>query len=131
MLRGMEATVLTLVIVAALSGLYWGWVDWRTEVHGPDVQLWRRTTATVGLLTVTMQGFLFLALLTIMGRHAVWLRPYLPQRLFCHLGFAPLALVLLVLVAAPCVVFGKSQSRRLLLASSVSFCVGWLYFVRM
>jgi hypothetical protein len=129
----METTVLTLVIVAALSGLYWGWVDWRTEVHGPDVTLWRRTTATVGLFTVTMQGFLSLALLTIMGRHAVWLRPYLPQtqRLFCHLGFAPLALVLLVLVAAPCVVFGKSQSRRLLLASSVSFCVGWLYFVRM
>jgi len=58
--------------VAALSGLYWGWVDWRTEVHGPDVPLWRRTTATVGLFTVTMQGFLFLALLTIIGRHAVW-----------------------------------------------------------
>ena len=131
MLRGMETTVLTLVIVVGLSGLYWGWVDWRTEVHGPDVPLWRRTTATVGLLTVTMQGFLFLALLTILSRHAVWFRPYLPQtqRLLHHLGFAPLALVFLVLVAAPCLVFGKSQSRRLLLASSVSFCVGWLYVV--
>ena len=131
-LRGMEATVLTLVIVASLSGLYSGWVDWRTEVHSLDAPVWRRTTATVGLLTVTMQAFLFLALLTIMGGHAVWFRPYLPQtqRLFRHLGFAPLALVLLVLVVAPCVVFGKSQSRRLLLASSVSFCVGWLYFVR-
>lgn len=129
----METTVLTLVIVAGLSGLYRSWVDWRSEVHGLDVPLWRRTTATVGLLTVTMQAFLFLALLTIMGRHAVWFRPYLPQtqRLFRHLGFAPYALVLLVLVAVPCVVFGESQSRRLLLASSVSFCVGWLYFVRM
>ena len=133
MLRGMVTTVLTLVIVAALSGLYWGWVDWRTEVHSLDVPLWRRTTATVGLLTVTVQGFLFLALLNIMSCHGVWLRPYLPQtqRLFRHLGYAPLALVLLVLVAAPCVVFGKSQSRRLLLASSLAFCVGWLYFVRM
>ena len=129
----METTVLTFVIVAALSGLYRGWVDWRTEVHGPEVPLWRRTSATVGLLTVTMQGFQFLALLTIMGRHGFWLRPYLPQtqRLFRHLGFAPLALVLLVLAAAPCVGLGKSQSRRLLLASSVSFSVGWLYFVRM
>ena len=129
----MDTTVLTLVIVAGLAGLYSGWVDWRTEVHGLDNPLWRRTTATLGLLTVTMQGFLFLALLTIMSGHAVWLRPYLPQtqRVFRHLGYAPLALVLLVLVAAPCVVLGKSRSRRLLLASSVSFCVGWLYFVRM
>jgi hypothetical protein len=129
----METSVLTLVIVAGLSGLYSGWVDWRTEVHDLDLPWWRRTTATVGLLTVTMQAFLFLALLIIMGGHAVWFRPYLPQtqRPFRHLWFAPLALVLLVLVALPCVVFGKSQSRRLLLASSVSFCVGWLYFVRM
>ena len=129
----METTVLTVVIVAALSGLCWGWVDWRTEVHSLDVPLWRRTTATVGLLTVTMQGFLFLALLNIMSGHAVRLRPDLPQTqtFFRHLGFAPYAVVLLVLVAAPCVAFGKSQSRRLLLASSVSFCIGWLYFVRM
>ena len=129
----MQTTVLTLVIVAALSGLCWGWVDWRTEVHSLDVPLRRRTTATVGLLTVTMQGFLFLALLTIMSGHAVWLRPDLPQtqRFFRHLRFAPLGLVLLPLVAAPCVAFGKSRSRRLLLASSFAFCVGWLYFVRM
>ena len=70
MLRDMETSVLTLVIVAGLSGLYSGWVDWRTEVHDLDVPWWRRTSATVGLLTVTMQAFLFLALLTIMGGHA-------------------------------------------------------------
>jgi len=56
-LRGMETTVLPLVIVAALSGLYCGWVDWRTEVHGPDVPLWRRTTATVGFVDGHNAGF--------------------------------------------------------------------------
>ena len=129
----MEATLFAVIIASAVSGLCLGWVDWRVEVHSPRIPFWRRTTATVGLMIVTMQVLLFLATFT--GRHALVLLPdgffdefRLASFLLVH--FAPRALLLLALVAIPCVFFGKSQSRRLLLASSGLLFVSCLQLMR-
>jgi len=126
----MGTTVLLVVLVAAVSGLGCGWIDWHTEVHDSQIPLWRRTIASVGLLAVTIQAFLFLASWLILGHQAVsvW---RLPHGLLRHMQYAPIALVLLVLLAVPCVLMGKSHSRRWLLVSSVALAISWLYVVRM
>ena len=77
--------------------------------HGHDSPLppWRLAIARIGLLAVTFQALLFVALWTPLVHYRVLLRQCVPFEF------------LLLLVAAPCVFFGKVQYRWWLLTGSV------------
>jgi hypothetical protein len=102
-----EAVVFGLMTLAASWGLAYAWWRRRVELGKDTLPFWRRTVASIGLLSVTAQALLFILSWTRIGRDYAlfgqWARWILPT----------------FLVAAPCVLAGKGPSRWWLLASSV------------
>ena len=68
------------VIVAALVGIAYGWSESYDEVRNAELQSWRRTTALVGILAVTLQAVLFIAIWTPLGRHNALVTRYKDER---------------------------------------------------
>jgi cytochrome bd-type quinol oxidase subunit 2 len=105
------------VVVAALVGVAYGWSKSHDEARNAELRNWRRATTFVGMLAVTLQAVLFIALWTSLGRHAAavtWLAR----------GEG-----LLFLIALPCVLTRRDRSRWWLLFSSVVLAV--FYFLTM
>jgi len=57
------------VVVAALVGIIYAWSKSYDEVRNAELRPWRRTTALVGILTITLQVVLFINIWTPLGRH--------------------------------------------------------------
>jgi hypothetical protein len=122
-----------IVSAAALLNLGWGWADWRTEVSSAQIPKWRRIIATVGLSAVTMQAIEVLALWTCRNFHAVGYYTYLLiwwHWLLMVVHVSPIPIRADLLVAIPCVLIGKSNSRRALIISSVSLALCWGFVFR-
>ena len=103
------------VIVAALVGIVYAWSKSYDEVRNAELRTWRRTTALVGMLAVTLQGVLFIAIWTPLGHHntlVAWLTR----------GEA-----LFFLIALPCALTRRDRSRWWLLFSSTVLVV--FYFL--
>jgi len=111
-LSGMAALA---VIVVALVGIAYGWSRSYDEVRNTELQSWRRTTALVGILAVTLQAALFIAVWTPLGRHDALVK-------WLTRGEA-----LLFLIALPCVLTRRDRSRWWLLFSSTALAV--FYFL--
>ena len=114
-MRELSGMAMLAVIVAALVGIAYGWSKSYDEVRNAELQSWRRTTALVGILAVTLQAILFIAIWTPLGRHdalVTWLTR----------GEA-----LLFLIALPCVLLRKDRSRWWLVFSSTALAV--FYFL--
>lgn len=106
------AGVLFLVAaVAAILGLFLGWSEWRGTGQDSGFPAWRRTTARIALVIVTIQGVLFSCLWTPLTHH-YWL---LTNCVAMELLFAALAV--------PCIFIGKRRYQWWLLGSSLSFSV--------
>jgi hypothetical protein len=96
-----------LTILTAFWGLVNAWSHLRVGLPKEPLPLWRRILATIGLAAVSAQAILFLLPWTRIGRDpmlfgkwAKWIDPTF-------------------LVAVPCVLAGKGQSRWWLLSSSI------------
>jgi cytochrome bd-type quinol oxidase subunit 2 len=114
-MREITGMAMLAVIVAALVGIAYGWSKSYDEVRNAELQSWRRTAALVGILAVSLQAVLFIAIWTPLGRHnalVTWLTR----------GEA-----LLFLVALPCVLTRRDRSRWWLLFSSTVLVV--FYFL--
>jgi cytochrome bd-type quinol oxidase subunit 2 len=114
-MREVSGMAMLAVIVAALVGIAYGWSKSYDEVRNAELRTWRRTTALVGILAVTLQAVLFIAIWTPLGRHdalVTWLTR----------GEA-----LLFLIALPCVLTRRDRSRWWLLFSSTALAV--FYFL--
>lgn len=103
------------VVVLALVGIAYSWSKSYDEARKPGLRTWRRTTAYVGTLAVTLQAALFIAIWTPLGHHntlVAWLTR----------GEA-----LFFLIALPCALTRKDRSRWWLLFSSTILVV--FYFL--
>jgi|SRR5580658_7674036 hypothetical protein len=114
-MREVPGMAMLAVLVVALVGIVYGWSKSYDEVRNADLRPWRRTLAMVGILAVTLQAALFIAIWTPLGRHntlVAWLTR----------GEA-----LFFLVALPCALTRKDRSRWWLLFSSTVLAV--FYFL--
>lgn len=101
------------VIVAALVGIFYAWSKSYDEVRNVELQSWRRATALVGILAVTLQAVLFIAIWTPLGHHntlVAWLTR--SEALF-------------FLIALPCALTRRDRSRWWLLFSSTVLAVSY------
>lgn len=114
-MREITGMAILAMIVAALVGIVYIWSKSYDEVRNAQLRPWRRTSAMVGILAVTLQAVLFIAIWTPLARHnmlVTWLTR----------GEA-----LLFLIALPCVLTRKDRSRWWLLFSSTVLVV--FYFL--
>src|SRR5579871_4361200 len=114
-MREVPGMVMLAVIVAAFVSGFHGWGKFYDEVRNAELQGWRRTTALLGMVAVTFQAFLFIAVWTPLGRHNALL-PWLTR-----------AGALLFLIALPCIATRMGGSRWWLLLSST--VLGFFYSV--
>ena len=103
------------VIVAALVGIVYAWSKSYDDVRNAELRPWRRTSAMVGILAVTLQAVLFIAIWTPLGRHNMWV------------SWLTRGEALLFLIALPCALTRKDRSRWWLLFSSTVLAV--FYFL--
>jgi len=99
--------VFGLMILAAFSGLAYGWWRLRARLFKEPLSLWRRALATMGLLAVSVQALLFILYWTRIGPSDV------------RLGQWSRWVDLAFFVAAPCVLAEKGAPRWWLLSSSI------------
>ena len=92
--------------------VFFGWREWRTKIYKGELPVWRRITASIGILSVTAQTILFISLLIAIFHFKV-LVPYRFLLFRCVL----IELVLL-LVAISCMFAWRGRFRWWLLASS-------------
>ena len=114
-MREITGMAMLAVIVAALVGIAYVWSKSYDEVRNVELRPWRRTTALVGILAVTLQAVLFITIWTPLGRHnalVAWLTR----------GEA-----LFFLIALPCALTRNDRSRWWLLFSSTVLAV--FYFL--
>jgi hypothetical protein len=114
-MREVSGMAMLAVIVAALAGIAYGWSKSYDEARNAELRSRRRATALVGILAVTLQAVLFIAIWTPLGHHttlAAWLTR----------GEA-----LLFLIALPCALTRGDRSRWWLLFSSTVLIV--FYFL--
>ena len=90
-----------------------GWSEWRGKVFQSDLPVWRRITACVGILSITVQTILLFALIFTIFRFKV----VAPNRFF--LSGCVLTELVLLAVAAPCTFAWRGRFRWWLLASSL------------
>lgn len=103
------------MIVAAFVGMVYAWSESYNEVRNRELRLWRRTTAIVGVLAVSLQAVLFIAIWTPLGRHntlVAWLT-------WCE--------ALFFFIALPCALTQRGPYRWWLLFSSTVLFV--FYFL--
>ena|ERR1700674_4309134 len=104
--------ILVIILVVPLVGVFYGWSEWHREIYKGELTVWRRITASVGILAITAQTILFITVLITIFRYRV----LVPYRFFLSGSvFAELALLLL---AAPCTFAWRGRVRWWLLASS-------------
>ena len=108
----MATAILLVLIVAAFVGILYAWVVGRGEIRKLELPAWRQRGATVGLIVITAQAAIFIALWTPLFQKdalvAQWVRGEL----------------LLSFIAIPCVLAAKGPSRWWLLLSSVVLMIG-------
>ena len=109
--------ILIAMLGAAFVGLFYAWSEWTKELRAAQSPSWRRATLNVGLLAVTCQAILFVALWTPLNRFHVLL-PWCLRLEF-----------LLILLAMPCIFTWKSPARWWLLTASISFGIGSFFSV--
>lgn len=105
----MQGVVFFAMIVTAFVGLVYGWKRWLGEAHKAELPMWRRISASLGLLAVTAQALLFLAL---------WIWPGIGRN---HVLFRQWARaeLLLFAIALPLVLTAKGRTRRWLVVACV------------
>jgi hypothetical protein len=109
MLRNfLPSAILLAMMVASFLGLFLGWASRGRVVLLPS---WRRVLAHIGLLAVTVQALLFIALWTPLVRYRI----FLFQSVNVELA--------LLLVAVPCIFWGRLQRRWWLIASAAFLAV--------
>jgi hypothetical protein len=107
MLRNfLPGAVLIAMIIASFLGLFLGCASIRGFLGTSSVPSWRKVLACIGLFAVTTQATLFIALWTPLVRYRLLLWQSVN-----------LEMVLLI-VAVPCIVFGRLQRRWWLIASA-------------
>jgi len=100
------SAVLLLMLIVSFVGLFLGWTSKpMTGTHFPP-HAWRRSVARVGVTSVSAQAFLFVLLWTPLVRYQLFLRESVHVQ------------VLLLLIAVPCVLWGRMQARWWLIASA-------------
>jgi cytochrome bd-type quinol oxidase subunit 2 len=114
-MREITGMAMLAVIVAALVGIFYAWGKSYDEVRNVELQSWRRATALVGILAVTLQAVLFIAIWTPLGRH---------NALVTWLTWSE---ALFFLIAIPCALTRRDRSRWWLLFSSTVLVV--FYFL--
>jgi hypothetical protein len=92
-----------------------GWSEWHSKIYKGEFSVWQRVTASVGILSVTAQTILFIALLiTIFGT-------FRNEVLVAHRFFltdSVLVELVLLILAAPCTFAWRGRVKWWLLASS-------------
>ena len=107
MLRNfLPGAVLLTMVVASFLGLFLGWASRGEIVGAVSLTSWRKLVAHIGLFAVTAQALLFIALWTPLVRYRV----LLSQSVNLELA--------LLLIAVPCIFWGRVRRRWWLIASA-------------
>jgi hypothetical protein len=94
------------MVVASFLGLFLGWASRGEIVGAVSPTSWRKLVAHIGLFAVTAQALLFIALWTPLVRYRL---------LLLHSVNLELALLL---IAVPCIFWGRLRRRWWLIASA-------------
>lgn len=92
--------------------VFYGWSEWHNKIDQVKLPSWRRILGGVGILLISAQAGLFLVLLITIFSHKI----AVPYRFF--LSRCVIAELVLLVVAAPCIIAWRRRIRWWLLASS-------------
>jgi hypothetical protein len=101
-----------ILLVGPSVGVFYGWSEWRSGIYKGDLPVWRRVTASIGILSITAQTMLFIVLLITIFHFKV----LVPYRFF--LFRCVLIELVLLLVAISYMFAWRGRFRWWLLASS-------------
>ena len=107
MLRNfLPLAVLIAMTVASFLGLFLGWTSKRETVRAASLPPWRKVVANIGLFAVTAEALLFISLWTPLTKYCLFMYQSVNME------------VVLLLIAVPCIFWGRLQRRWWLIASA-------------
>jgi hypothetical protein len=102
-----------LILIGPSVVLFCGWREWRSNILKSDLPAWGQITASIGILSISGQTILFIALLITIFHF----KNLVPHRFF--LSACVFAELVLLLIAGPCMFGWRGRFRWWLLASSI------------
>jgi hypothetical protein len=109
-------------LAAALCGVIYGWYRLRGVARDISLPTWRKATSSLGLFAVTAQALMLISIYVDASRFTNVLNRLLPR------GWSS-GVVLLFLLAVPCILTVKGLSRWWLSASSLCLFVFCILFL--
>lgn len=113
-----EMAIVGAMLVCPFLGLFYSWSQWQSVCQEVRSRNWRRAVGISGLVAVTLQAVLFIALWAPFNHHDEFVRRTMPFEL------------LLALVAVLSIfICWKGKGRWWLLASSLLLCLDSFFVV--